>query len=57
VNLASRLQARCERDRILISHSTWVLVQDRIDCLSKGEITVKGFRDPVTVYEVVGRRA
>ena len=56
MNLASRLQARCERDRILISHSTWVLVQDRIDCLSKGEITVKGFRDPVTVYEVVGRR-
>lgn len=57
VNLASRLQAQCERDRILISHSTYVLVQDRIDCTSKGEITVKGFRDPVTVYEVVGRRS
>ena len=57
VNLAARLQAQCERDHILISHSTYVLVQDRIECAPKGEIEVKGIRDPVTVYQVVGRRA
>jgi class 3 adenylate cyclase len=33
-----------------------VLVRDAIDCEPKGEITVKGIRDPVTVYEVTGRR-
>jgi len=52
VNLAARLQARCERDRILISHSTWALVRDEIPCTPKGEITLKGFHQPVRVYEV-----
>jgi class 3 adenylate cyclase len=52
VNLAARLQAQCERDKILISHSTWTLVQEEVECLPKGEITVKGLRDPVMVYEV-----
>lgn len=56
VNLAARLQAQCVPDRILVSHATWVLVHDEVDCEAKGEITVKGIRDPVTVYEVIGRR-
>lgn len=56
VNLAARLQAQCAPDRILISHATWALVHDEIECEAKGEITVKGIRDPVTVYEVVGPR-
>jgi class 3 adenylate cyclase len=53
VNMAARLQSQCAPDRILISHTTWVLVQDEIACTPMGEITVKGFRDPVTVYEVI----
>jgi len=52
VNLAARLQAHCERDRILLSHSTWVLVKDAIACEPRGEIQVKGLQQPVTVYEV-----
>jgi len=52
VNLAARLQAQCEPDRILLSHSTWVLVKDVIACVSKGDIQVRGFREPVSVYEV-----
>jgi class 3 adenylate cyclase len=52
VNLAARLQVNCEPDRILISHATWVLVHDEIECIPKGEIHVKGIRDPVLVYEV-----
>jgi len=52
VNLAARLQASCEPGSILISHPTWLLVQDEIPCTPKGEIRVKGVRDPVTVYEV-----
>lgn len=52
VNLAARLQAQCERDRILVSHSTWALIHDEIGCTPKGEITLKGFQQPVKAYEV-----
>jgi class 3 adenylate cyclase len=52
VNLAARLQVNCEPGRILLSHSTWVLVRDHIECVAKGDIHVKGVRDPVSVYEV-----
>ena len=52
VNLAARLQTYCEPDRILLSHSTWILVKDVIACVPKGEIQVKGFQQPVSVYEV-----
>lgn len=52
VNLAARLQVNCDPGRILLSHSTWSLVQDEIPCIAKGEIPVKGFQQPVKVYEV-----
>jgi class 3 adenylate cyclase len=55
VNLAARLEASCEPGKILISHATWLLVQDEIPCTPRGEIRVKGVRDPVTVYEVSAR--
>ena len=54
VNLAARLQAQCDPGKILISHSTWVLVQEQIPCTPKGEIRVQGVQHPVTVYEVAG---
>ena len=57
VNLAARLQAQCEPGKVLITHSTWVLVQDHVECIPKGEIQVKGFQNPVTVYEVRGLKA
>jgi class 3 adenylate cyclase len=56
VNLAARLESHCEPGRILISHPTWVLIQDHIDCRSKGDILVKGIHNPVKVYEVLGER-
>ena len=52
VNLAARLQALCEPDRVLLSHSTYNLVRDEIPCTPKGEVSVKGFHQPVLVYEV-----
>jgi len=52
VNLAARLQAQCEPDRVLLSHSTYTLVRDEIPCTPKGEIKVKGFHQPVQIYEV-----
>jgi class 3 adenylate cyclase len=52
VNLAARLQAQCEPDRILLSHSTFTLVRDDIACAPRGEVSVKGFHMPVRTYEV-----
>jgi adenylate cyclase len=56
VNIAARLESHCEPGRILISHSTWVMVCDQIDCVPKGELLVKGVHVPVKVYEVAGPR-
>jgi class 3 adenylate cyclase len=52
VNLASRLESACPPGGILISHSTWALVKDVIDCLPRDPIHVKGWARPVRVYEV-----
>jgi class 3 adenylate cyclase len=52
VNLASRLESACPPGSVLISHSTWALVKDRIRCEPRGQIRVKGFTSPVRVYEV-----
>ena len=56
VNLASRLESLAEPGEILISYETFSLIKDRIMCRDKGEITVKGFGRPVSIYEVVDFR-
>ena len=50
VNLAARLEASCEPGDVLISHSTYALVNEKIPCVPKGEIHVKGIHHPVKVY-------
>ncbi len=52
VNIAARLQSHCEPGRVLLSHATWLLVQDQIPCTPKGELTLKGIVKPVMAYEV-----
>ena len=47
VNLAARLQSHCKPGKVLISHSTWVLIQDEVACTPKGEIQVKGFHQSI----------
>lgn len=56
VNLASRLESAAEPDEILISHETWSLSKDVIMCRDKGEIQVKGFAQPIKVYQVADFR-
>jgi len=51
VNLAARLQAHCRPGGVLLDHATWALVRDRLDCVPRGEIRVKGARQPLPVYE------
>ncbi|HMK64473.1 MAG TPA: adenylate/guanylate cyclase domain-containing protein [Thermodesulfobacteriota bacterium] len=49
--MAARLEANCEPGNVLISHTTYELVSDRIACEPKGEIQVKGIHHPVRVYQ------
>jgi class 3 adenylate cyclase len=52
VNLAARLEACCETDSILVSHSTWALVRDEFPCSYLGEVGVKGIHRPIKIYRV-----
>lgn len=56
VNLASRLESEAEAGEILISHETYALIKDKIICRQRGSAQVKGFRDPVPLYQVVDYR-
>ncbi len=54
VNLASRLEGLAEPGGILISHSTWGLVNDEIKCRQRDEkIKVKGISREIIVYDVM----
>lgn len=54
VNLAARLEAAAEAGSILLSESTYLLVQDLVDCARVGDITPKGFLRPVGTYRLDG---
>jgi class 3 adenylate cyclase len=53
VNLASRLESNAESNKILISHETFSLIKDEIECIEKGDIQVKGIHRPIKTYEVL----
>lgn len=53
VNIAARIQSQCEPGKVLLSHTTWLLVRDEITCMPKGELTLKGLNRPMPAYEVV----
>lgn len=42
VNIASRMESNAEINSINISHDTYVLLNEYFDCVSRGEISVKG---------------
>src|SRR5215216_4990231 len=52
--LAARLQSHAELGSILIAHETYSLVKDQIDVDELKPITVKGFAQPVRIYNIRG---
>jgi class 3 adenylate cyclase len=56
VNLASRLESEAGPGEILISYETYSLIKDKIMCRQRGSALVKGFRDPVPLYQVMDYR-
>lgn len=53
VNLANRLESQAEKDQILVSSETYLLIKDEILCQPKDELTVKGFAYPIQTYQIV----
>jgi class 3 adenylate cyclase len=53
VNLAARIQAMCEPGRVLVSHATWLLINDDVETRSLGVREFKGITRPVEVHELV----
>ncbi len=54
VNLAARLCGVAEADEVLISHSTYELVQDYVEVEAKPVMLLKGIHGEVVSYRVVG---
>jgi class 3 adenylate cyclase len=57
VNLAARLDGLASAGETLISDAVQRAVSRQFDCQSAGEVTVKGFEQPVKVWRVVGEAA
>lgn len=53
VNIAARLENLCPPGEILISHQTWALVKDDVNCAEYKTETVKGFHRPIKTYKVI----
>ena len=53
VNLASRLESNADVGQILISHETYALIRNQINCEKKEEINVKGLVHKVQTYQVI----
>lgn len=56
VNLASRLESSAAPGEILVSYETYSQIKDKILCREKGQINVKGFSQPVPIFQVVDFR-
>jgi len=52
-NLAARVQTAAEPGQILISKETWYLINEQIRCIRKEPVLVKGFSEPIDVFEVL----
>lgn len=54
INLASRLCDEAEDGEILLSPRASIAVEDDFDVESKGELTLKGLREPLEVFRLTG---
>jgi adenylate cyclase len=53
VNIAMRLQQMAEPGEILLSHSTYSLVSDRVEAERLGETHLKGFHYSIQVFKFI----
>src|SRR5580704_6319491 len=55
-NLASRLTSAAASGEILVSDETRGALAERFDCAGAGELTIKGFAEPVRAWRLCGLR-
>ncbi len=55
-NLAARLQSLAPPHGVLIAPATRELVGDLFDCVDLGTQQIRGFEDPMTLWQVAGER-
>ena len=53
VNIAARLEGLANPDEIIISHETYSLVKDVVECVEFQEVQVKGIDWPIKTYKVL----
>lgn len=53
VNIASRLEGICEPDQIKISHPTWALINEEIECTAGEKVKVKGIHRDIITYDII----
>lgn len=56
VNTAARLMNRAQKNQIVISEPVKQAVESKYECLSLGEIPLKGKSQPMNLYEVVQKK-
>jgi class 3 adenylate cyclase len=54
VNLASRIQSAAAPAQILLSPTAYQRVKEYVEARELQPIEVKGFSEPITVYELLG---
>ena len=54
MNAAARLCDIAENDEILISPRAWAAVEGDVKAESRGEVAMKGIREPMEVFAVIG---
>jgi class 3 adenylate cyclase/predicted ATPase len=52
-NVASRIQGIAEADTLVISSSTYHLIQGYFECQALGEQTLRGISQPISIYQVL----
>ena len=53
-NLAARLQSLAEPDKVIVDHNTRRLLGELFEFRTLGLVSIKGFEDPVAVWQVIG---
>ena len=53
VNTAARLCDMAGNDEILISPRAWAAVEGDVEAESRGEVEIKGIREPVEIFSVI----
>jgi class 3 adenylate cyclase len=53
-NVAARLLAAAEPGGVVASDATWAALEGRIDGVALGALALKGKRDPVEAWSVLG---